>query len=77
MRPRQFTLLNEHFEFMVGLSRADGGSLPSVDDYHRAEDMGITIGHVGPIEHMLGKLYPMMDKKKKTIEEFANRVLRQ
>jgi probable F420-dependent oxidoreductase len=62
---------NMPFEFMVGLARRDDGSLPSRDDYRRAEDLGITKGHFGPIEHILGKPYPSIEEKKRTIEQFA------
>jgi probable F420-dependent oxidoreductase len=67
---------HEPFAFMCGLARNDDGTLPSRDDYARAEEMGITIGHVGPAEHALGKPYLTFDEKKRFAEEFANRVIR-
>lgn len=61
---------------MVGLARSDDGSLPTLDDYRRAEELGITKNHFGPIEHMIGKLYPTFDEKKRVVEDFANKILR-
>jgi probable F420-dependent oxidoreductase len=65
----------EPFEFMVGLARHEDGSLPTRDDYRRAEDMGITKGHVGPIDHMLAKAHSTFDEKRRMIEDFARRVV--
>jgi probable F420-dependent oxidoreductase len=64
------------FEFMVGLARRDDGALPGRDDYRRAEDLGVTKGHFGPIEHVIGKAYPSFDEKKRVLEDFANRIMR-
>ena len=84
--PRQIAHINEGrreagrahapFTFMCGLSRNDDGALPSRDDHTRAEDMGITVGHLGPAEHALGKLHLTLDEKKRYAEDFANRVMR-
>ncbi|MET0545771.1 MAG: TIGR03619 family F420-dependent LLM class oxidoreductase [Caulobacterales bacterium] len=67
---------NEPFEFMIGLVPHLDGSLPTRDDYRRAEDMGITKHHFGPIEHMIGKRYPSIEEKKRVVEDFANRIIR-
>jgi len=67
---------HEPFVFMCGLARNEDGSLPSRDDYARAEEMGITVGHVGPAEHALGKPYLTLDEKKRFVEDFAARVMR-
>jgi probable F420-dependent oxidoreductase len=67
--------INEPFEFMVGLARNESGSLPTRDDYKRTEDLGITKGHFGPLEHMLGKPYLSLDEKKRAIEDFAKRII--
>jgi len=64
------------FAFMCGLARNADGSPPSRDDYARAGEMGITIGHVGPAEHALGKPYPTLDEKKRFAIDFAERVIR-
>jgi probable F420-dependent oxidoreductase len=64
------------FEFMVGLSSGEDGSLPGVRDYERAAEMGITKHHVGPIEHALGKVHVSFDEKRRFVEEFAERVIR-
>lgn len=64
------------FEYMVGLARNEDGSLPSLDDYKRAADMGVTQHHVGPIDHALGVLRSSFDDKKRFIEDFAERVMR-
>jgi probable F420-dependent oxidoreductase len=65
----------ERFEFMVGLARGDDGSLPGVTDYRRAAEMGVTQHHLGPIEHVLGRLHVSFDDKKRFVEEFAERVI--
>ena len=67
---------NEPFQFMCGLARNEDGALPSRDDYARAEEMGVTIGHVGPIDHALGQLRSSFDEKRRFVEDFAQRVLR-
>jgi len=84
--PAQIALINEGrreagresetFEFMVGLARRDDGGLPTRDDYRRAEDFGITQGHFGPIEHVLGVPYPSFEQRRRAIEDFADRILR-
>jgi probable F420-dependent oxidoreductase len=84
--PGQIALINEGrreagretspFEFMVGLALRADGAPPSLDDYRRAEDYGITKGHFGPIEHVLRKPYPSFDEKKRAVEDFAERILR-
>ncbi|WP_313806865.1 TIGR03619 family F420-dependent LLM class oxidoreductase [Sphingobium sp.] len=63
------------FEFMVGLARSGDGSLPSVDDYVRAAELGVTQHHVGPIDHALGVLRSGFDDKKRFIEEFAHCII--
>ena len=63
------------FEFMVGLRPHGDGTLPALDDYRRAADLGITKHHFGPIEHMIGKIYPSFDEKRRVIEDFANRII--
>lgn len=83
--PGQMALINEGraeagrqdapFEFMVGLARNDDGSLPSLDDYRRAADMGVTQHHVGPIDHAMGVLRSSFDEKKRFVEDFARRVM--
>lgn len=67
---------NESFEVLMGLSRHADGRVPTVDDYRRARDMGITQLKFGPVEHRLGKLYCTLDEKKRAIEGFANEVMR-
>jgi probable F420-dependent oxidoreductase len=84
--PRQIAQINEGrreagrahepFEYMCGLARNSDGSPPSRDDYARAEEMGLTIGHVGPIDHALGTQHSSFDAKRRFIEDFAERVLR-
>lgn len=84
--PQQIALINEGrresgresepFELMVGLKRRDDGALPGRDEYRQAEDMGITQGHFGPIEHMYGIAYPTFDERRRAIEDFAERILR-
>lgn len=64
------------FEYMVGLARNEDGSLPSLDHYVRAADMGVTQHHVGPIDHALGVLRSSFDDKKRFVEDFARRVMR-
>ncbi|MFA5524814.1 MAG: TIGR03619 family F420-dependent LLM class oxidoreductase [Tissierellales bacterium] len=66
---------HEPFEFMVGLPRNSDGSLPGREDYKRAEEMGVTQGHVGPIDHLLGKPFTTFDEKKRFIVDFAERVI--
>jgi probable F420-dependent oxidoreductase len=83
--PGQIALINQGraeagkmdrpFEFMVGLARNDDGSLPSVDDYLRAADAGVTQHHVGPIDHALGVLRSGFDDKRRFVEDFARRVM--
>lgn len=63
------------FEFMVGLSRRSDGTLPGAADYERAAAMGITQHHVGPIEHVLGRLRVSFEEKKQFVCEFAERVI--
>jgi probable F420-dependent oxidoreductase len=82
--PAQIALINEGrraagrerepFDFMVGLQRGADGSWPTRDDYHRAEDMGVTLGHFGPIDHVLGKPRTTYAEKVRTVEQFAERV---
>lgn len=67
--------LDAPFEFMVGLTRNVDGSLPGRDEYKRAEDMGVTKGHFGPIEHVLGEPYPSHATRRKVIEDFAARII--
>ncbi|HET8611550.1 MAG TPA: TIGR03619 family F420-dependent LLM class oxidoreductase [Sphingomonas sp.] len=84
--PGQIALINEGrreagreqepFEFMCGLLPSADGTPPSRDDFARAEEMGITIGHLGPAEHALGKTYPTFDEKRRYVEDFADRVMR-
>lgn len=64
------------FELMVGLTRRQGGTLPDAADYSRAAEMGITQHHVGPIEHVLGKVRVSFEEKKRFVREFAERVIR-
>ncbi|MEJ7935304.1 TIGR03619 family F420-dependent LLM class oxidoreductase [Sphingobium sp. AN558] len=64
------------FDYMVGLARNEDGSLPSLDDYRRAADLGVTQHHVGPIDHALGVLRSSFDDKKKYVEDFARRIMR-
>ena len=83
--PGQIALINqgreeagkagEPFEFMVGLARNDDGSLPSLDDYHRAAEYGVTQHHVGPIDHALGVLRSSFDDKRRFVDDFARRVI--
>ncbi|MFT4054505.1 MAG: TIGR03619 family F420-dependent LLM class oxidoreductase [Novosphingobium sp.] len=73
---REAGRLDEPFEFMVGLARRDDGTLPTLDDYRSAVDMGVTQLHVGPIDHALGVLRSSFDDKRRFVEEFAARVLR-
>lgn len=68
--------LDEPFDYMVGLARNADGSLPSLDEYKRAADLGVTQHHVGPIDHALGVLRSSFDDKKKYVEDFARRVMR-
>ncbi len=68
--------LDEPFDYMVGLARNEDGSLPSLDEYKRAADLGVTQHHVGPIDHALGVLRSSFDDKKKYVEDFARRVMR-
>lgn len=68
--------LDEPFDYMVGLARNADGSLPSLDEYKRAADLGVTQHHVGPIDHALGVLRSSFDDKKKYVENFARRVMR-
>lgn len=68
--------LDEPFDYMVGLARNEDGSLPSLDEYKRAADLGVTQHHVGPIDHALGVLRSSFDDKKKYVENFARRVMR-
>ena len=67
---------SEPFEFMVGLARNDDGSQPSLDDYRRAADMGVTKHHVGPIDHALETLRSSFDDKRRFVEDFARRIIR-
>lgn len=67
--------LDQPFEYMVGLARGDDGRLPSLDDYRRAAEMGVTQHHVGPIDHALGVLRSSFDDKRRFVEDFANRVI--
>lgn len=83
--PGQIALINQGraeagrsdvpFEFMVGLARNEDGSLPSLDDYRRAADVGVTQHHVGPIDHALGKIRTSFDEKRRFTEDFARRVI--
>jgi probable F420-dependent oxidoreductase len=83
--PAQIALINEGrrnagreqqpFEFMVGLARGDDGKLPTAEDYLRAQDMGVTRGHFGPTDHVLGKVHSTLDEQKRLMEDFANRVM--
>lgn len=68
--------LDNPFDYMVGLARNEDGSLPSLDDYRRAADLGVTQHHVGPIDHALGVLRSSFDDKKKYVEDFARRIMR-
>jgi probable F420-dependent oxidoreductase len=63
------------FELMVGLARRGDGTLPEAEDYRRAAEMGITQHHVGPIEHILGKVRVTFEEKKRFVREFAERVI--
>lgn len=63
------------FDYMVGLARNEDGALPSLDDYRRAADMGVTQHHVGPIDHALGVLQSSFEDKKRFVEDFARRVI--
>lgn len=63
------------FEFMVGLARHIDGTLPEAADYRRAAEMGITRHHVGPIEHVLGKVHVSFEEKKRFVREFAERII--
>lgn len=67
---------DEPFEYMVGLARNADGSLPSLDDYRQAEQLGVTQHHVGPIDHALGTIRSSFDDKRRFVEDFANRVMR-
>jgi probable F420-dependent oxidoreductase len=83
--PGQIALINEGrreagrqdqpFEFMVGLAPHPDGSLPTLDDYRRSAEMGITRHHFGPIEHMIHAPYPSFERKKQVVEDFANRII--
>lgn len=84
--PGQIALINEGrreagregdpFEFMVGLAAHGDGSLPTLDDYRRSADMGITQHHFGPIEHMIGEVYPSFERKKQVVETFGETIIR-
>ncbi|MDB5702367.1 MAG: putative F420-dependent oxidoreductase, Rv2161c family protein [Sphingomonadales bacterium] len=83
--PGQIALINQGrqeagredapFEFMIGLRPHADGTLPTLDDYRRSADLGITQHHFGPIEHMIGKIYPSYDEKRRVIEDFAERII--
>jgi hypothetical protein len=59
----------------AGLKRNPDGSWPGRDDYRRAEDIGVTAGKFGPIEHTLGQPYVSTAQKRRWVEDFAERVI--
>ncbi|SCW38246.1 probable F420-dependent oxidoreductase, Rv2161c family [Sphingobium faniae] len=66
----------EPFAIMAGLARNTGGALPDLDDFRRAQDLGVAHHHVGPIDHRLGKLYSSFEEKRRVVEEFGERIIR-
>jgi len=83
---RQMALVNEGrreagrekepFDFFVALPRREDGLMPTLDDYRRAEDIGLTTSKIGPIDHFLGKVGTTFDEKRRFVEDFAKRILR-